>query len=192
MTNYFTGCFYSDSAIMQSILSDLHLTTGNDRSGTKFFVSKGKAQSAKVGTTWRKLIGTKTREIDEKSGLYKTKLLAEHPELMLIFNEYRDKHFKDFLFDQVTINYSPKGTIIRQHLDKTNVGDSVLVAFGDYEGGKTYIANIKDRNFMLTDCRNKIEIFNGAERKHGVTAVTSGERFSLVFYKNKPKCSIKI
>ena len=192
MNNYFTGCFYSDSAIMQSILSELTLTTGNDRSGTKFFVSKGKAQSAKIGTTWRKLIGTKTREKCEKSGLYKTKLLAEHPELMDIFYEYRDHYFPDFLFDQVTINYSPKGTIIRQHLDKTNVGDSVLVAFGEYEGGKTYIANIKDRNFTLTDCRNKIEIFNGSQRKHGVTAITSGSRYSLVFYKNKPKCSIKI
>ena len=185
MTNYFTGCFYSDSAIMHSILSDLHLTTGNDRSGSKFFISKGKAQSAKVGTTWRSMIGKKVREKDDKTGLYKTKLLAEHPELMLIFNEYRDYHFKDFLFDQVTINYSPKGTIIRQHLDKVNVGDSVLVAYGDYTGGLTYIANNKDRNFTITNCRNNIEIFNGAERKHGVTAITSGERYSLVFYKNK-------
>ena len=191
MDKYFVGEWYADSAIMLSILSELVLVTGNDRSGSKFFMSKGKAQSAKVGCTWRQLIGKKVREKCEKTGLYKTKLLQEHPELMLIFNEYRDHYFKDFLFDQVTINYSPKGTIIRQHLDKTNVGDSILVAYGDYEGGKTYVENEKDRNFTLTDCRNELLCFNGSQRKHGVTAVTSGNRYSLVFYKNKYKINSK-
>ena len=187
MNDYFTGSWFSDSAIMYSFLSELELKTGNDRSGTKFFLSKKKAESAKVGLTWRKLIGTKEREIDASTGLYKTKLLAEHPWLMNMFNEYRDLHFKDFLFDQVTINYSPPGTIIKQHLDKVNVGDSVLVAFGDYSGGSTYIQNIKDRNFQMHDCRLEPTIFNGSERKHGVTCVQGGNRYSLVFYKNKYK-----
>ena len=191
MNGIFTGSWYSDSLLMHGILDQLVLATGNDRQGNKFFLKKGKAQSAKVGTTWRKLIGKKEREKDEQTGLYKTKLLAEHPELMNIFNEYRDYHFKDFLFDQVTINYSPTGTIIKQHLDKVNVGDSVLVAFGDYTGGLTYVANDKDHNFTLTDCREELLLFNGAEKKHGVTAITSGERYSLVFYKNKYKIKSK-
>tara|TARA_R110000803_G_scaffold209395_1_gene278938 strand:- start:83 stop:652 length:570 start_codon:yes stop_codon:yes gene_type:complete len=186
MTKYFTGNWFSDSYIMFNILDSIQLITGNDRSGTKFFLSKGKAQSAKWGTTWRKLIGKVEREKDDKSGLYKTKLMAEHPELIDIFNEYKHYYFKEFEFDQVTINYSPNGTIIKQHLDKVNVGDSVLVAFGDYSGGYTYIQNEKDRNFSMVDCREEITIFNGAERRHGVTAV-NGDRYSLVFYKNKYK-----
>ena len=189
--NYFTGDWYSDSAIMYSILDELELTTGNDRQSNKFFLKKGMAQSAKVGTTWRKLIGTKVREKCAKTGLYKTKLLAEHPELIDIFNQYRDHHFKDFEFDQVTINYSPVRTIIKQHKDKVNVGESVLVAFGDYTGGQTYVANDKDHNFTLTDCRDELLIFNGATKRHGVTAVTSGSRYSLVFYKNKYKIKSK-
>ena len=190
MDKYFVGEWFSDSAIMLSILNELVLVTGNDRQSNKFFLKKGKAQSAKVGTTWRKLIGKKEREIDKDSGLYKTKLLQEHPELMDIFNEYRNMYFPVFEFDQVTINYSPKGTIIKQHKDKVNVGDSVLVAYGNYTGGSTYVENEKDRNFTLTDCRNELLCFNGAEKKHGVTAVTTGDRYSLVFYKNKYKIKI--
>ena len=37
---YFVGDWYSDSAIMFSILDDLELSTGNDRRGTKFFIKK--------------------------------------------------------------------------------------------------------------------------------------------------------
>tara|TARA_R110002167_G_C12638268_1_gene648147 strand:+ start:477 stop:1055 length:579 start_codon:yes stop_codon:yes gene_type:complete len=191
MDKYFVGEWFSDSAIMLSILNELVLVTGNDRQSNKFFLKKGKAQSAKVGTTWRKLIGKKEREKDDKTGLYKTKLLQEHPELMDIFNEYRNMYFPVFEFDQVTINYSPKGTIIKQHKDKVNVGDSILVAYGNYTGGQTYVENEKDRNFTLTDCRNELLCFNGAEKKHGVTAVTTGERYSLVFYKNKYKINSK-
>ena len=191
MNKYFVGEWFSDSAIMLSILNELILVTGNDRQSNKFFLKKGKAQSAKVGTTWRKLIGKKEREKDDKTGLYKTKLLAEHPELMDIFNEYRTLYFPAFEFDQVTINYSPKGTIIKQHKDKVNVGESVLVAYGNYTGGQTYVENENDHNFTLTDCRDCMLIFNGAERKHGVTAVTTGDRYSLVFYKNKYKINSK-
>ena len=191
MNKYFVGEWFSDSAIMLSILNELILVTGNDRQGNKFFLKKGKAQSCKIGTTWRKLIGKKVREIDEKSGLYKTKLLQEYPEMMDILYEYRKLYFPAFEFDQVTINYSPKGTIIRQHLDKVNVGDSVLVAFGNYTGGQTYVENENDRNFTLTDCRDCMLIFNGSERRHGVTAVTTGERYSLVFYKNNYKINSK-
>ena len=36
--NYFIGDWYSDSAIMYSILNELTLYTGNDRSGTKIFI----------------------------------------------------------------------------------------------------------------------------------------------------------
>lgn len=191
MDKYFVGEWYADNAIMYSILNELILTTGNDRQGNKFFMKKGKAQSCKFGTTWRKLIGKDVREIDEKSGLYKTKLYQEHPELMDIFNEFQHLYFPAFLYDQVTINYSPQGTIIKQHRDKVNVGDSVLVGFGNYTGGLTYVENDKDRNYTLTDCRDELLIFNGAEKKHGVTAVSSGERYSLVFYKNKYKINNK-
>ena len=187
MNNYFIGDWYADSAIMNEYLKGVYLTTGNDRQANKFFIKKGKAQSAKMGLTWRKLIGKEVREIDEKTGLYKTKLLAENPQLMDVFREYANLYFPMLQWSEITINYSPTGTIIKQHRDKVNVGDSALVAFGDYTGGLTYVENNHDHNFTLTDCRDELLIFNGNSLKHGVTAVTSGERYSVVFYKNKYK-----
>ena len=34
---YFTGNYFSDSALMFDYLNELELVTGNERSGTKFF-----------------------------------------------------------------------------------------------------------------------------------------------------------
>lgn len=104
---------------------------------------------------------------------------------MPLFNEYQKYHFPNFEWSEITINRMPNGTRIKEHLDKINVGDSVLVAFGDYTGGLTYVKNKNDRNYQVHDCRFEPLIFNGSERKHGVSTVSSGKRFSLVFYQNK-------
>ena len=188
---FFTGDYLSDSSIMFNILEEIKLITGNERSGSKFFGNKNiikKPESSKVGYTWRKNMGVDTaREYCPIKKLYKTKLNTEYPELLDIFREYRDHYFPDFEFDEITINRMQKGSRIKQHLDKVNVGESYLVAFGDYTGGQTIIENEKDNNFIIVDCRDKPQCFNGSKRKHSVTTVTSGKRYSIVFYKNIKK-----
>jgi len=191
MDKYFTGDFHADSFLMYGYLEELDLYTGTERGGKKFFTRKEgskRPESTKFGWTWRKYLSpTKNRMYDPEVGLYKTKLMEQHPYLMDIFNEYRYHHFPDFDFKQVTINRMPKGTSTKQHLDKVNVGDSILVAYGDYGGGRTYIQNEKDNNFQMVDCRTCLTKFNGSQLKHGVTTITSGKRYSLVFYNNKVK-----
>jgi len=110
--------------------------------------------------------------------------MMEHPELLSLFKEFANNYFSWFEWDQVQINYMPQGCMMKQHLDKKNVGDSYLIAFGGYKGGDTYVENKKDRNFTLYDCRVCPLVFNGSERKHGVTTVQDEDRYSLVFYKN--------
>jgi hypothetical protein len=179
--------WFADSFTMLDYLSQLHLVTGNERSGTKFFnreKNSGKPQSTLFGWTWRKNMGKTHREWDDEKGLYKTKLMAENPELLQLFKEFSKNHFPFFEWDQVQINYLPCGCRMKEHLDKKNVGDSVLVCFGDYKGGDAYVKNKNDRNYTIYDPRICPFIFNGAERKHGVSTVTQGERYSLVFYKN--------
>ena len=191
MDNYFTGDFHADSYLMYGYLEELDLYTGTERGGKKFFTRKEgskRPESTKFGWTWRKYLSpTKNRMYDPEVGLYKTKLMEQHPYLMDLFKEYGDYHFPDFDFKQVTINRMPKGTSTKQHLDKVNVGDSILVAYGDYGGGRTYIQNEKDSNFKIVDCRTCLTKFNGSQLKHGVTTITSGKRYSLVFYNNKVK-----
>ena len=184
---YFTGDYFADSFIMFDYLSDLELVTGNDRSGRKFFNKKQQSQSTKFGYTWRKRRGDFSREYCPIRKLYKTKLNEDNPELLKIFEEYRDIYFNSFQFTEVTINKMVIGTNIKMHLDKVNVGDSVLVAFGNYTGGKTLIQNKDDSNFIVKDARDEPIIFNGSQRKHSVTTINSGLRYSLVFYKNRYK-----
>jgi len=196
MNNYFINDFFADSTLMYSYLDELHLYTGTERSGQKFFNrTKGKEnkpESTKFGWTWRKrLTDTTERTWDPEVGLYRTKIMDDHPYLLDIFKEYSNNHFPHFKWTQVQINRMPNGSSIRQHLDKKNVGESVLVAFGDYKGGRTFIKNDKDNNFIVTDCREEIAIFNGAERPHGVSSITSGKRYSLVFYKDNLKAMKK-
>ena len=182
---YFTGDYYADSFLMYNYLDELRLRTGNERSGTKFFSrnDKRKAESMKFGWTWRKRMGQVDREFDKEKGLYKTVLMMENPDLTDLFQEYSKHHFPDFEWTEITINKMPEGTSINMHKDKKNVGESILLAYGDFKGGLTYVKE-NDRHYKMFDARENIVKFNGAEIRHGVTTVSGGTRYSLVFYKN--------
>jgi len=190
MKNYFTGNFYADSFLMYDYLSQLEMYTGNERSGDKFFTKeKGskKPNSFKFGYCWRKRRGTGEREYCPIKKMYKTKALQDNPWLLDMFKEYSLNYFPTFQWSEIQINNQTEGSRTKEHLDKINVGDSILVAFGDYTGGRTYIKNKNDKNYEILDARHQPIQFNGAERKHGVTTVTSGDRFSLVFYNSLQK-----
>lgn len=190
MKNYFTGDFHADSYLMYDYLSQLEMYTGNERSGDKFFTKeKGskKPNSFKFGWTWRKRRGVGEREYDPEKKMYKSKAMEDNPWLLDMFKEYSLNYFPTFQWSEIQINNQTEGSRTREHLDKINVGDSILVAFGDYTGGRTYIKNKNDKNYEILDARHQPIQFNGAERKHGVTTVTSGDRFSLVFYNSLQK-----
>lgn len=80
-----------------------------------------------------------------------------------------------FRFTTVMVNYNYK---TKTHIDKNNIGDSVIVGLGDYKGGDLLVEgkayNIKYRPLQ----------FNGAELEHG-TAPYTGNRYSLVFFRTK-------
>jgi len=188
---YFVNEWFSDSAIMYSILDELELCTGNDRR-SGFFIKKTPkdiCESCKMGGTWRSMRGKKVREKCPILKAYKTKLYEDHPELFDIFNEFRDLYFKGFEYDSVTINKMGQGVSVRPHFDKINVGDSILCAFGDYNGGETFIQQ-NDKKFKIVDCRDGIQKFNGAKIYHFVNTIKEGLRYSLVFYNSKNKIKV--
>jgi len=190
MNNYFTGDFHADSYLMYDYLSQLEMYTGNERSGDKFFTKqKGskKPNSFKFGWTWRKRRGIGEREYDPEKKMYKSKAMEDNPWLLDMFKEYSCFYFPTFVWSEIQINNQTEGSRTKEHLDKINVGDSILIAFGDYTGGRTYIKNKNDKNYEILDARHQPIQFNGAERKHGVTTVSSGNRFSLVFYNSLQK-----
>ena len=81
-----------------------------------------------------------------------------------------------FEFTSIMVNHN---VVCPKHIDTNNVGDSMLVSLGEYEGcnividGKEY------------DARYSPVVFNGSKLVHSNTLLISGNKYSLVFFSIK-------
>jgi len=93
--------------------------------------------------------------------------------------------FPNFTFTSVHLN---KNVVCGKHRDKGNVGNSIIVSFGDYTGGDLYAEDGEhgEANLYNTNCR--AVLFNGKAIPHWTTDITSGTKYSLVFYTHE--CAI--
>jgi len=176
----FCGDIMADCSLMYEILSNIEIKSGTQR---KQLCKDG--ASALYGTTWRGFLkydkeGNKICRKKLPNGRYETTMRTQYPELLDLFEEFRDYHFKNFNFNNVMIN---RNYPVKKHKDNANVGESVLVTFGDYEGGKTRVyyedeavAFVKDYDSNCNPVR-----FNGSKHYHEVLPFT-GERYALVFF----------
>ena len=78
-------------------------------------------------------------------------------------------------FDFKTIHLN-NNVVCPKHFDSNNVGNSVLISFGNYEGCKIVIAD------KVYDARHTAIMFNGAELEHWNTKDLVGNKYSLVFF----------
>lgn len=84
----------------------------------------------------------------------------------------------NFTTIQVNHNYECK-----PHIDGKNMGESIIFAIGDYTGGELCIKiNGKYEEYNI---RNKPLLFNGSLYEHFVKPITSGNRYSFVYFKLK-------
>ena len=81
-----------------------------------------------------------------------------------------------------------KNYLCSPHFDSKNVGESVLISFGDYTGGKTCV-EMEDK-IIKYDSQYKPVKFNGSKYKHWVEPY-EGNRYSLVFYNNFKNLTLK-
>lgn len=79
-----------------------------------------------------------------------------------------------FPFTSIHINHN---VVCPKHLDPENVGCSMLVSFGEYQGCDITIENHGTFN---TNCQPII--FNGSTNLHYNTPLISGNKYSLVFF----------
>jgi hypothetical protein len=71
------------------------------------------------------------------------------------------------------------------HKDKNNDGRSCVVAFGDYEGGELEVDG------KLYNLRHKPFKFEASNTLHSVKPITSGDRYSIVFFRPRfPKAFV--
>jgi hypothetical protein len=62
------------------------------------------------------------------------------------------------------------------HRDRTNVGDSWLMSGGEYAGGELIVEE------EVLDCKYAPLVFNGSELLHWNKPITSGHKWTLVFF----------
>lgn len=85
-----------------------------------------------------------------------------------------------FEFTSIQIN---NNLVCPKHFDSNNVGESMLVSFGNYEGGSINI-NV-NTNTIKHDAKYHPIIFNGSLLEHWNDEIISGNKYSLVFFSIK-------
>lgn len=184
----FTGDLETDCYILYNYLEPLQYYIGTERKSNQFknFECKKGGGSVLYGLTWKGYLkkakdGSNIyRKASIYKGLYETKIKAEHPELEEIFKEFSKLYFPDFDWLQVQIN---KNYISPPHFDSANVGESIIIGLGDYEGGCLNID--REGKIDKIDIKNKFYKFNGSKYKHWATSQNSGDRISIVFFNSK-------
>lgn len=97
----------------------------------------------------------------------------KYPEIYEQLKKLIEEIDPNFEYDCITINRNFK---CRPHYDRNNKSPSLIVGFGNYEGGELVI---EGEEF---DIKNKPLIFNGSIAKHW-TLEWNGDRFSVIYFK---------
>jgi hypothetical protein len=87
------------------------------------------------------------------------------------------KLFVPFDFQSIFLNHN---VCCPPHKDKNNSGESVIISFGDYEGGELIIEGFGE---FVT--KNRPLIFNGSHVTHWNNPITSGNKYSLIYFNTK-------
>jgi hypothetical protein len=182
MVKFFNGNdFDGDCLILQSYLQEMKFYSGTDRNKLR---DKGdikiKKGSMLYGYTWRGyMTDEKWRTPSDLPGLYNTKCKDDYPLFQNIAEEFTNLYYPDFTWYNIQLNYNFK---IMPHFDNKNVGESIIIGLGDYEGGAL---NVEFENGVKKiDIKHKFFKFDGSKYKHWIDDYT-GDRYSVVFFKNK-------
>ena len=188
----FSGKWELDSAIMYSYLDSCQLYSGTESKKMRTNDNKSAARCL-YGSTWKTFLrynpDTGAKEFlppdDINPNLGKTKIRCMEPFLEIVFKEFQQLYFADFEYDsvQITRNFE-----IKRHIDSKNIGESILVGFGEYTGGETVIE--KEDGDEVVDIRNHLCKFNGSKYYHYVKPFTGGNRYSLVFFTQRKQKNI--
>lgn len=103
----------------------------------------------------------------------------KYKELFDSTNEWFNRTYPYF-FDYTTIQYN-KNNKCAKHKDSKNVGESIIIGLGDYEGGRLIIYDYMGQDKVYVDIKNKFFKFNGSEYAHETEEFT-GNRITLVFF----------
>jgi hypothetical protein len=118
------------------------------------------------------------------NGEYSTN--KKYPELFKAIVEYGNEILPTgFDYTAITVNKNLKA---KKHIDGSNDGLGCITFLGDYKKGGLYI--YENGKPKLYNTKGVVIAFNGAMVAHRTEAFT-GDRYALIFYKQKNKFNIK-
>jgi hypothetical protein len=106
-----------------------------------------------------------------------SRLCWGRPYLYKLLLDFAEQYVK-IPWTSITVN---ENYLAGPHQDRHNIGDSLLVGFGDYTGGELKVHTENHPLSGLHDIKFKPLVMNFTEHTHSVLPFT-GNRFSLVFY----------
>ena len=178
---FFINDFFSDCAILTDYIEQLEFVHNRRRHKLN---SNNKQRNSKTFsmlyglTPYSRITKDLNRVKDPNSKYYQTMAFTAYPQLMEIFKEFGKLHFNDYDFDTITIN---KNLQCKEHKDKLNTKESIMLGLGDYRGGLLGIRDEKGK-VKFHETQYKLIRFNGSKFSHFTTPF-KGTRYTLVFYK---------
>ena len=118
--------------------------------------------------------------INNRRGFHQAKNNFEYPEL---YKELKTigKKIDPLAFNAIQVNDNYQ---CKKHIDKNNVGKSMLFSIGDYDGGDLVIYEDEDHPQKYNIAYSPI-LFDGSEYYHEVLPIKHGHRYSFVFFLSK-------
>ena len=160
---------------------------------TKFGINRGRPNVSGVdeelsekytqGSNWgKKIIGNPCQSITlgmirrRNKTKDQTELSVKTNKYLKLYDlckKYIQELNPDFAYTTICVN---KNLVCKPHKDSKNGGDSLIVGLGDYEGGDLFIEGEKH------NIRYNHKIFNGSEKEHWNNEITSGTKYSIIYY----------
>lgn len=154
-----------DPALFEGVLREISRVTIGKNSERE---NSGKGRTQVIGIISRRNYGVGEARNNDR-----------YPDLLREARALAEKICPDINYTCVQLNHNYEAA---PHRDKNNDGTSLVVAFGDYEGGELEIQD-DSGEYRAHDIRYRPLRFRASERTHRVNAVTSGNRYSIVFFR---------
>lgn len=101
----------------------------------------------------------------------------KHRDLFIALTEFGNEIVPEgWTYQMITLNHN---VLAEKHVDKYNVGKSVIVGIGDYTGGALKVFGQTEADYDIKD--NPL-FFNGAKLAHQ-TLPFEGTRYTIIFFK---------
>lgn len=111
-----------------------------------------------------------------------------HPRLLKLLADFGNEVVpKGWEYNAITLN---EGVKAKKHKDVLNIGRSVLIGIGDYEGGDVRVWDGEDKHPIVFDVKMNPVMFNGGLLYHQTTPF-KGERYTIIYYKQKQEGTTK-